>query len=120
MCDYRVSVAFGFLIVLVCWANVFSGAQVRGPRGFPQRGACFFKDANFQGGHFCVRSGESRSEMPSGFNDRISSIRVFGNASVALFKDHNFGGTRAEIHHDVQDLSRIRGANDKISSLRVF
>jgi beta/gamma crystallin len=119
MCGYRY-LTFGCVIAFVCLTTVFSNAQARRLGGFPERGACFFKDANFQGGHFCVRSGESRSEMPSGFNDRISSVRLFGNANVALFKDHNFQGTRAEIHHDVQDMSRIRGANDKISSLRVF
>jgi hypothetical protein len=58
--------------------------------------------------------------MPSGFNDKISSIRVFGNATVSVFKDHNFQGQKVQIHRNAEDLSRVPGANDKISSLRVF
>src|SRR5256885_2898436 len=117
----RFRIILALLVGTTLLGTVSSSAQHRrGADGYPARGACFFKDADFGGGHFCVPSGQSRSEMPNGFNDKISSIRVFGKASVALFKDHNFQGTRVEVHHDIADFSRVKGGNDKISSLRVF
>jgi hypothetical protein len=64
-----------------------------------------------------VERGRSYSSLPSGFNDRISSIRVF-DARVRIFKDHNFHGSSREIRGDERDL---RGSwRDVVSSLRVY
>lgn len=86
---------------------------------FPRRGACFFVDNNFQGNYFCVRAGEGLEHMPTGFNDRISSIRIFGNARVSVFKDSKFRGRRLDFNRSIRDLVRIRNENDSISSIRV-
>jgi len=83
----------------------------------PREGACFYEDANFHGKSFCVPRGATYTSLPSGFNDRISSIRVFGS-EVRLFQDRNFSGRSKEVRKDTKDL---RGEwRDTVSSIRVF
>ena len=83
----------------------------------PSEGACFYEDANFRGQYFCAPRGASYTALPQGFNDRISSIRVFGS-EVRIFQDVNFRGRSSEIRSDVPNL---RGNwKDKVSSIRVF
>jgi hypothetical protein len=83
----------------------------------PREGACFYEDADFRGQYFCVPRGATYTSLPRGFNDRISSVRVFG-ADVRIFQDSNFRGRSTEIRSDMRDL---RGNwRDNVSSLRVF
>lgn len=83
----------------------------------PREGACFYEDANFRGQYFCVPRGARYTSLPRGFNDRISSIRVFG-ADVRIFQDRDFHGRSREIRNDMPNL---RGDwKDDVSSIRVF
>ena len=83
----------------------------------PREGACFYEDANFQGQYFCVPRGATYTALPRGFNDRISSIRVFGS-EVRIFQDRDFRGRSTEIRSDAPNL---RGNwRDSVSSIRVF
>jgi hypothetical protein len=93
----------------------------------PRAGACFYQNGNFSGDYFCLKAGERWPSMPRGFNDRISSIRVFGGARLRLFANDNFGGTSLFLDHDVNDLHRIpladnpyKNWNDRISAVAVF
>jgi hypothetical protein len=94
---------------------------------FQGAGACFFLDADFRGDRFCLKDGERAAVVPPGFNDRITSIRVFGGARVRVFNDGNFGGINLVIDQDVNSLQGIPMAdnpfknwNDRISSIMVF
>lgn len=89
-------------------------------------GACFFDDTNFRGRSFCIDRGQAISNLPSGFNDRIQSIRVIGDSEVQMFNDNNFSGAAARTSRDVADLRAWRIPDDpsknwsgRISSLRV-
>jgi len=83
----------------------------------PNEGACFYEDSNFRGQSFCVPRGAAYTSLPRGFNDRISSIRVFG-AEVRIFQNQNYRGRSQEIRSDVPNL---RGDwRDNVSSIRVF
>ena len=83
----------------------------------PREGACFYEDANFRGQYFCVPRGATFTALPRGFNDRISSVRVFG-AEVRIFQDRNFRGRSRELRGDTPNL---RGDwKDDVSSIRVF
>jgi hypothetical protein len=94
-------------------------AQPRWGQGdLPRAGACFYQDANFHGQYFCVRPGENLDRVPGGINDKITSIRVFGNTEVVVFKDVRFRGPSARFATDVRNLQR-EGWNDLISSLRI-
>jgi hypothetical protein len=83
----------------------------------PSAGACFYEDVNFRGQSFCVPRGATYRALPRGFNDRISSIRVFGS-EVRIFQERDFGGRSTEIRGDTPNL---RGSwSDNVSSIRVF
>lgn len=90
-----------------------------GRASLPREGACFYRDADFNGDYFCVPRGGSYAEVPSGFGDKISSIRVVRASGVLIFGDRDFDGRVAPLTSSVKDL---RGSdwNDRISSLRVF
>ena len=81
-------------------------------------GACFYTNTNFRGRSFCVDVGEGSNRLPSGWNDAISSIEVFGDAEVDVCVDRNLRGLCSTIRRDTSRLpSRI---NDRISSFEVY
>jgi hypothetical protein len=93
----------------------------------PGHGACFFKDANYSNVYFCMSDGQRYSALPRGFNDVISSIRVFGGSSVRIFNDTNFGGMSTVTRGNISNLKSFPLAgypgkhwNDRISSIAVF
>lgn len=92
----------------------------------PRQGACFFRDRDFQGDYFCLARGQNLNSLPAGFNDRISSVRLFGGARVAVFQDREFRGREGRFRRDIADLHdrRLRDDrdhtwNDRISSIQV-
>lgn len=89
-----------------------------GSGSLPRDGACFYEDANYRGSYFCVDAGQELSSMPSGANDRVSSIRVLGRAEVTVFEDPRFRGPSRQIESDIRDL-QIEDFNDAISSVQV-
>jgi Peptidase inhibitor family I36 len=87
-------------------------------------GACFYKDADFHGEKFCVERGERLARLPEGFNDTISSIRIFGDTEITVYQDRDFGGVSLDLHNDVTNLrdyqiSPGHSWNDRVSSIRV-
>jgi hypothetical protein len=93
-------------------------AQRWGRPRTPQAGACFYQNANFRGDYFCVAEGEALEQMPSGLNDKISSIRTFGDVEVTVFRNPGFGGRSTRFTDDVSNL-QLEGWNDTLSSLQV-
>jgi hypothetical protein len=82
----------------------------------PRNGACFYVDSDFRGERFCLNAGEEERNVGRRFNDRISSMRIFGRARVMIFSDDNFRGPGREFNRDVRNLL---GLNDRITSIRV-
>jgi beta/gamma crystallin/peptidase inhibitor family I36 len=103
----------------ICRAGLASAQPAWGHERYPNSGACFYENANYEGRYFCVRDGERVSEMPHGMNDKISSIRLFGNAEVAVWKDHHMSGRTIRFVTSQRNL-KDTGWNDQISSLEVF
>src|SRR5262245_40970858 len=93
-------------------------AQRWGREPLPRAGVCFYKETNFNGDYFCAGAGENLSAVPDGMNDKISSIKVFGDAEVTIFKDVRFQGRSSRFDGDVRKLKDV-GWNDAISSIRV-
>jgi hypothetical protein len=109
----------GVLMGAAILTNVsIASAQRWGREATPQSGVCFYENINFGGRYFCSPVGSTTSSVPSGMNDRISSVRVFGNAEVTLFRDPNFRGDSRVINSEVSDL-RGMGFNDRLSSYQV-
>jgi Peptidase inhibitor family I36 len=93
-------------------------AQSWGRPPVPRNGACFYEDINYGGRYFCYNRGASQSRVPSGANDEISSIRVFGDAQVIVYKDSSYHGSSRRFVSNMSDLRRA-GWNDRISSFRI-
>ncbi|HET9216010.1 MAG TPA: peptidase inhibitor family I36 protein [Terriglobia bacterium] len=71
---------------------------------------CIYEDIDYRGRYECFDTGDEVSDFGrwSGWNDRISSIRVHGVARVTLYRDINFRGDRITIDRNVYDLRRLR------------
>ena len=110
------------LVITGLFSLLFAQAATAQPRWgkerMPDRGVCFYQDKNFEGRYFCLRSGDRLTEVPNGIGDKISSIRVRGNAEVVVFRDSDLRGRSARFTGDVRDLKR-EGWNDQISSVEV-
>lgn len=98
--------------------SIGNGGDFRPRPGRPDRGGqvCFFEDVNYRGASFCARPGDRDRSLGS-FNDRISSIRVRGDAQVQVCEDYNFGGRCAVLDRSRANLGGRN--NDIISSYRV-
>jgi hypothetical protein len=90
-----------------------------------ESGICVYNRPNFEGRSQCWNVGQDVSDLRrnGNWNDRISSIRVFGRTAVVLYRDAGFRGESIVIDNDVRDLARIssRSGNwdEKISSFQV-
>ena len=84
----------------------------------PRQGACFYQDINFRGQYFCVEAGENLDAMPSGSNDRVSSIRVLGRTEVTVYADPRFRGASLRLEANTGDL-QTESFNDLISSVQI-
>lgn len=102
---------------LLAWVGPAEAQRWGRPRP-PRAGACFYQNASFGGDYFCVQAGDEYDVMPEGLNDRISSIRLFGDASVVVYRDPGFRGRSSRFTDDVDNLQLERW-NDTISSLEV-
>jgi hypothetical protein len=114
------------LLLLVTSLPAFAQYQWGRPHP-PRAGACFYKESNFRGDYFCMKLGERWPSLPGGFNNSVTSIRVFGGARLRLFNDKNFKGVQFLTNRDVNDLHRVPVADnrsknwsDRISSIAVF
>ncbi len=115
-------------ISFLAFTSLSASAQWQWGRPRPPRvGACFYKDSNFRGDYFCLKVGERWPSMPGGFNDKISSVRVFRGARVRLFNNDNFQGANLRIDQSIDTLARIRipqdpsrSWNDRVSSIAVY
>jgi hypothetical protein len=99
--------------------------SIRDAGDWDREGACFFKDENFRGEKFCVEKGDRVPQVPQGFSDRISSVRIYGRATAIVYQDASFRGRSLEIRDDVTNLQSFEvqpghSWNDRISSIRVY
>ncbi|MCI2399369.1 SH3 domain-containing protein [Aliiroseovarius subalbicans] len=79
--------------------------------------ACFFREANYRGAHFCFGIG-NLNRLSATYNDKISSISLEGAVRARVCTDRGHEGTCRTITSDTPMLGRL--LNDRISSLRVF
>ena len=84
----------------------------------PRQGACFYQDINFRGQYFCVDAGDDLETMPTGANDRVSSIRILGRTEVTVYADPRFRGRSLQFDANAGDL-QSDNFNDLISSVQI-
>src|SRR5262245_15596996 len=97
------------------------GGPVYGGQPYPNQGIregiCVYDRPNYQGRSECFNSGERLSNLAGRWNNRISSVRVFGRTAAIAYRDPNFRGASMVINHDIPDIRRTW--NNEISSIRV-
>lgn len=79
--------------------------------------ACFYTGADFSGSQFCMGPG-IRNSLNGTFNDKITSVELFGGAKARLCTNTNLTGTCKTITSDTDQLAN--SINNKASSLTVF
>jgi hypothetical protein len=79
--------------------------------------ACFYTGRNFTGRRLCAGAGRI-DLLDAAFDDRISSVRLFGNARAQLCQDGYMGGFCRTVFRDEPALGRA--LDDRVSSLTVF
>jgi len=80
--------------------------------------ACFFEHIDYGGASFCEDAGTSETMIDPSWNDRISSVKLYGGAKVKVCKDIGFGGGCSVW---VSSKSNVGGGwNDIISSYEVY
>jgi hypothetical protein len=99
-------------------------ASLRNSGDWDHDGACFYKDSDFRGDKFCVQKGDRMAQVPSGFGDKITSVRLYGRVTVTVYQDANFGGHTLRLQDDVANLQSYQvkpghSWNDRISSVQV-
>ena len=110
------------------WNDRVSSIEVSRDRDrgdYDRDGACFFKESDFRGEKFCVPRGDRIGQVPPGFGDRISSVRLYGRVTVTIYQDENFRGSNLRLQDDVSNLQSYQVApghswNDRVSSIKVY
>lgn len=99
-------------------------------RGRPRPGqraeerVCVYQHVDYGGNSQCFDANEDVPDLRQiGWNDGISSIRVFGRTRLAVFEHGAFQGERLIVENDIPNLTTVNGRggwnwNDRISSLR--
>lgn len=87
---------------------------------------CVYSEPQYRGEYDCFAPDEDTSDLArrGGWNDRITSIRVFGNARGTAFLDVRFRGEQIAIDRDIPDLRQMRlrdgrNWNKQISSIEI-
>ncbi|MCZ4274082.1 SH3 domain-containing protein [Maritalea porphyrae] len=79
---------------------------------------CFYSNAYYKGKKACVDAGTNNRLLSPKWNDRISSIKVIGDASVTVCKHKNYKGICRTIDNNIPKLGfRL---NDEISSFKSY
>lgn len=76
---------------------------------------CFYDDVNYQGDHFCTNQ-ENSWLGETGWNDRISSIKVSGTAYVEGYSDRDYADGSLIF---MTDVAKLKTLNNGISSIKI-
>src|SRR6185369_14060603 len=112
--------ALGVVVGLCALSPAHAAAQFGRARGDD---VCVYKDINYQGPEQCYHAGDEINNLGAQ-NKNISSIRVYGRATVSVYENTDFRGHSAQFTADAPDLGRQMMAgntawSDHISSLRI-
>ena len=95
---------------MIGMAAAAASAQTWGRPQMPSTGACFFEEVNYSGQYFCTGADASTTRVPHGMENRISSVRVFGDAEVTLVSELGPLSFTRTFRSDISDLHRAGSA----------
>src|SRR5262249_9503993 len=90
-------------------APVYGGPHaVPPPNQQISEGVCVYERTNYQGRSQCWNAGEQLNDLArtGNWNNRISSIRVFGRTTAVAYRDIGFGGASFVVNHDMPNLAQ--------------
>lgn len=79
---------------------------------------CFYDLPDFAGASVCAAPGASDASVAAAWNDRVSSLKVSGGASVRLCRNINYGGLCNIFRDDISVLGA--GLNNQASSFDIM
>jgi len=79
---------------------------------------CFYKNSNFGGSSFCVSPGSQDNKLPSNWNNKISSIKLYNGASVKVCRNQNYFGGCKTYGTSKSHLPPLY--NNKITSFKAY
>lgn len=116
------NVQFGFTFPLPGGGSITFGTPgytpPSGGGGSVAARVCVYNLANFAGGSTCINAGQSDNAIGGTWNDRITSLRTFGGASIRLCQNTNYGGICNVFSSDQNSLGAA--LNNKASSYDVL
>lgn len=117
-CELKLTItASGPKLEVICGDSGSGGSPTPPPPAPAGDEACFYRNANYGGAHFCYGVGELNS-LDASFNDRISSVKLNGAAKARLCVNNNLGGFCFNITSDKPVLGPL--INNRASSLKVY
>jgi hypothetical protein len=89
-------------------------------------GICVYEDNYFHGWEECFAVGDQIPDLQNRRN-KISSIRIYGNAEAVMYTNKNFDGVALDVRSDVNDMAQVPltssplapSWNDVVESLQV-
>ena len=92
-------IQFGIVIPLPGGGSIVFGTPGFSPPPGPGPGpgpgtarVCVYDQTNFGGAEVCVNAGASDNDLSGVWNNKVTSLRVFGGASIRLCENRNYGG----------------------------
>ncbi len=73
----------------------------------PRAQVCFYERPNYSGRSFCARPGSTNRMLDRNWIDRISSIRVDGNAQATICSRPGLRGNCVTVDRSVRHLGRV-------------
>lgn len=84
------------------------------PAPVPAGDVCFFEHINYVGSSFCVAPSQANA-MPTGWNDRVSSVRLASGIRLELYEHNNKRGRMLMLESSAPNFVALR-FNDVLSS----
>ena len=94
---FALALSFAFVSASPLAAQFRNGQQQRDQ-------VCIYEHNQFNGWEQCFNAGDEVTNLRD-HRDEMSSIRVFGRASVTIYENSGFGGNSATFSSDVSDLA---------------
>jgi len=83
-------------------------------------GACFFESDDYEGNRACYvleeSDGEKKAKLPSGVRNRVTSVRLYGDADVTMYDHSDYGGYSFRV---LSNIWKMDFYNDEISSFKI-
>src|SRR6476646_9158364 len=106
----KLTVTLGLVIGIFGVVSLTTTAQAR------RNMVCVYENNNYSGWEQCFTPGEEIPDL-GGHGNKISSIRVYGDARMTVFANKNFEGASMEIGGDMSDLAQRKLASNAIVTL---